>query len=309
MKKIIVGVFLIVSMLAISMSNILLAQEGETIEISFKVGDDTLSINGNFVKVETPVVINGVTLVPVRVITESFGAEVDWDGKDRCVTLNYSEVIIKLYIDNKTAFVDGQEINLLEAPRIINDRTMVPLRFITENFGATVHYEHDTKQITVIKENPNPHSIKDFGLILKKTNKKRIGDSYYNWSIDFPKTLYLQHRNFNGSFNIISERDHYYSFIISLFEKKDEVTVDTVYTDLINSTQDYILMDHVKTETQDGGYVKVVYRDSVLNFEERFYLKENMMYCIFLTADYEYYKDYNEEISKILDSFQIIILI
>ncbi len=85
--------------------------------------------------------------------------------------------------------------------------------------------------------------------------------------------------------------------------------MDTVYTDLINSTQDYILMDHVKTETQDGGYVKVVYRDSVLNFEERFYLKENMMYCIFLTADYEYYKDYNEEISKILDSFQIIILI
>lgn len=54
----------------------------DPVEISFKIGDDTLTINGQSVKTEKPYVYGvGVTLVPVRVITESFGAMVDWKRK------------------------------------------------------------------------------------------------------------------------------------------------------------------------------------------------------------------------------------
>ena len=72
------------------------------VEISFKVGDSTLNINGEDVTVETPYVVGeGVTLVPVRVITEAFGAEVDWDGNERKVTLTTDEKKIELWKGKK----------------------------------------------------------------------------------------------------------------------------------------------------------------------------------------------------------------
>ena len=57
-------------------------EEPEKIVISFKLGDSVLSINGNDVAVTTPYEINGTTLVPLRVITEAFGADVFWDEEN-----------------------------------------------------------------------------------------------------------------------------------------------------------------------------------------------------------------------------------
>ena len=80
------------------------AAEGD-VEIRFSVGDSTLSINGEEVTVTTPYVVEGTTLVPVRVITEAFGAEVSWNDAEQSVTINYRDVVIKLAIGNKTAYI------------------------------------------------------------------------------------------------------------------------------------------------------------------------------------------------------------
>ena len=78
----------------------------DKIEISFCVGDSTLIINGEAVTVEKPYVVgDGVTLVPVRVITESFGAEVDWDGNTKTVYLDYAGTNIVLQIEIGRAHV------------------------------------------------------------------------------------------------------------------------------------------------------------------------------------------------------------
>lgn len=54
-----------------------LAEDAQKVEISFKVGDSTLMINGSPVTVQTPYVAGeGTTLVPLRVISEAFGAVV-----------------------------------------------------------------------------------------------------------------------------------------------------------------------------------------------------------------------------------------
>jgi len=277
------------------------AEEGERIEISFKVGDEILKINGEDVKVEKPVVINGVTLVPLRVITEAFGAEVNWDGQQRCVTLNYSQVTIKLYIDKKEAYVDGVAIELLEAPRIINDRTMVPLRFITENFGADVDYDDKTKQITVVKETANENSIKDFSLILKKTTKDKVGDSYYGWSMNFPKNLNLRYRSFNGNLNIFADKDGNYSIMLSILQS-DKITIDNLLSFALSSVKDdYTLMKQEKGE----GYAKVVYRDRIFAYEDRYYIKDGKIYYLNLIfEDYNIYKS-DQDIQRLLDSFSV----
>lgn len=297
-KFTLVMILLFVTMMTCAVS----AEDGERIEVTFKVGDEILKINGEDVKVEKPVVINGVTLVPLRVITEAFGADVQWDGELRCVTLNYSEVIIKLYIDNKEANVDGTSIELLEAPRIINDRTMVPLRFITENFGADVDYEDKTKQITVIKETANENSIKDFSLILKKTTKGKVGDSYYGWSIDFPRTLKLKYRSFNGSLNIFADEDMTYSILLSMYQQ-DKVTVDNILSFVLSSIKDNYTL--IKQEKPNENYIRVVYRDKTYAYEDRYYINDGRVYSInMIFEEYSNYKS-NQDVQKLLDSFSM----
>lgn len=306
MKKI-VKLILAVVFVLVSCSLIWAAEEPEDsnkIEISFMVGDEILKINGEDVKVEMPVVINGVTLVPLRVISEAFGAQVSWNEELKLVTLDYSGVNIKLNIDNKTAIVDGNETMLLEAPQIINGRTMVPMRFITENFGADVDYQSDTKLITVVKEIVSENSIKDFGLVLKKTTKTKVGDSYHNWSMDFPKTLKLEYRNFTGTLNFFSAVDQSYTMILTIIDNRD-FTIDSLMTRSLKEVEKYTLLYQGKEKEGDKEYIKIVWRDKVSCYEYRAFFSEEKLYEINAKfADYNSYKG-NEEIQKQFNSFSI----
>lgn len=144
-------ILLVISAMLVCFSLVCTAQfEKDIVEIAFKVGDSNLYVNGEGVEVQTPYVTpDGVTLVPVRVITEAFGAEVDWDGSEKRVTLSYGEKTLKLWIDNAFAECDGKQIQLLSAPQLTNSVTMVPLRFISESFDASVSYDDDTRAINV----------------------------------------------------------------------------------------------------------------------------------------------------------------
>lgn len=125
------------------------------VSVSFCVGDSILSINGKDVELETAPYVagTGVTLVPLRVISEAFGAEVNWDGDTKTVTVNYGDTEIKVVIGSNTATVDGDIAFELEvAPELSETgNTMVPLRFISEKLGATVGYDEATAGITVEK--------------------------------------------------------------------------------------------------------------------------------------------------------------
>ncbi len=127
-------------------------KENGKVSISFELGDSVLNINGTEIEVEKPYVVGiGITLVPLRVISEAFGAEVDWDGDTKTVSVDYDNKSIKLQIDIKTAVIDGDiDYELEEAPQLTeNGFTMVPLRFISESLGADVNYDEETKGITV----------------------------------------------------------------------------------------------------------------------------------------------------------------
>ena len=127
------------------------SEKMQNVEISFCIGDSILSINGSKVEVEAPYIAGeGVTLVPLRVISEAFGAEVNWDGDTKTVTIAHNDNNISVQIDNNTAVVNGENKTLEESPELtVNGITMLPLRFISEELGATVGYEHETQAISV----------------------------------------------------------------------------------------------------------------------------------------------------------------
>lgn len=97
-----------------------------------------------------PVIKSGRTLVPVRVITESLGADVDWDQAARKVTIIKHDSTIELTIDQPVVYKDGTRISDLDVPaQITGGRTMVPIRFISENFGATVKWDGASRVVSV----------------------------------------------------------------------------------------------------------------------------------------------------------------
>ncbi len=96
-----------------------------------------------------PIIVNDRTLAPVRVISENLGAEVYWDNDNRLVQVITPSKTIILKIDDRKALVDGQEI-LLDVPaKIVNDRTMVPLRFLGETLGAKVGWDNDLRRVII----------------------------------------------------------------------------------------------------------------------------------------------------------------
>ncbi len=183
----------ILAMLAAAALPAYAAQIPEKTEISFKVGDSILTVNGEAMSVTAPYIVgDGTTLVPLRVITEAFGAEVSWDGETKSIDLKYPEVNITLQIGSKSALVNTHAEELLAEPELYNDTTMVPLRFISETFGAKVSY--DNGLITVLKEAPKQSSQIEGAI-----DSEYIGDSFYGWTMKNPKNLTMADRSFDGS--------------------------------------------------------------------------------------------------------------
>lgn len=96
-----------------------------------------------------PVIDNSRTLVPLRTIFVSLGAAVEWDGPTQTVTATRASTSIVLTIGQTTAYVNGDAVILDVPARIIEGRTLVPLRFIGEALGADVEWDAATQTINI----------------------------------------------------------------------------------------------------------------------------------------------------------------
>ena len=108
------------------------------------VGNEPISLDA------APIIEQGVTLVPLRFIAEAFDSEVNWNGALQIITIVNKSHSVQLQINSKLVFIDNRKGDDLEvAPKIVNGRTFVPIRFISEAFGAEVSWDGATKTITI----------------------------------------------------------------------------------------------------------------------------------------------------------------
>jgi len=96
-----------------------------------------------------PVVESGTTLVPLRLISETLGAEVSWNASKQQATITTAAYTVIFTIGSKTYTVNGANKTLLQAPKLINGSTMVPIRAFAEAIGAKVNYISSTHTATV----------------------------------------------------------------------------------------------------------------------------------------------------------------
>jgi len=155
--------------------------------IMLQIDGDKMSVGGAENTVIAPYEIGGVTMVPLRALSEALDAEVQWDGETRGITITMDGIDIKLTVDSAEAFVNGKKKALMRAPELANDTTMIPLRFVSENFGADVAYYPEDRRISVVFRKGAAVSKMDFAkleackdMILTKTlkNGERFGGSF-----------------------------------------------------------------------------------------------------------------------------------
>ena len=98
---------------------------------------------------QPPLIQNDRTLVPFRKIFEEMGAEVLWDDEAKTVTAEKENVKITLTIGTPVMYKNGEAVSLDAAAVIVNSRTLVPLRAVSEAFGCKVDWDGDTRTVCI----------------------------------------------------------------------------------------------------------------------------------------------------------------
>ncbi|MCL1842191.1 MAG: N-acetylmuramoyl-L-alanine amidase family protein [Defluviitaleaceae bacterium] len=109
-----------------------------------------------------PILVEGRTLVPFREVFQRVGGTVGWHGGHRQVSLFFGDNVLVMTIDETTANLNGNFIEMDTPPIIYNDRTMIPLRFPAEIFDFDVDW--DDIQRAAIVNSPNASEGESSGI-------------------------------------------------------------------------------------------------------------------------------------------------
>jgi len=123
--------------------------------ILMTIGKDTMIVNGQVAEIDpgrgtAPLIENGRTLVPIRAIVEAMGGTAEWDAATSKVTISALNHNVEMQVGSKNIAVDGGTASMDIAPEIINGRTMLPIRFVTENIGCSVAWIASTQEVVIV---------------------------------------------------------------------------------------------------------------------------------------------------------------
>ncbi len=209
-------IILIIITLIVSMSDLSLVVNAENVRVS-------LTINGENIESDaSPLLQGGRTIAPVRIVSEKLGAYVDWNASTRTVTIKNNNDTITLQINSKTITRNNQNMQIDIAPQIIDGRTYVPLRFVSEVLGYEVDWNGQERRVYISSHDEtstNPSaSIKDIARVRMTDDNLAVyveidGDFTYNTMllsgpdrlvIDFPKTSFDISNNLLDSQGVLS---------------------------------------------------------------------------------------------------------
>jgi len=114
-----------------------------------------------------PVISSGRTLVPVRVIAEGLGADVDWNQQTRTAVIRRDKQELVLRVGSNLAQVNGKQVKMDAPPLMSNQRMLLPIRFVSESLGITIGWVESTRTVVanetpqaLLNGQPAPETIK-----------------------------------------------------------------------------------------------------------------------------------------------------
>lgn len=112
-------------------------------------GDISVSLNGENVEFATqsPVIVEGRTLIPLRGVFEQLGYEISWDNESKTATFVKDETTVKVSVNSKSFTVNDSDVALDVPAQIVNGSMMLPLRAIGEATGLDVDWDGESKTV------------------------------------------------------------------------------------------------------------------------------------------------------------------
>ncbi len=121
--------------------------------INVHANDVSVVVNGEPLNTDqNAVIVDSRTLVPLRAIFEALGADVKWDDTTKSVEAVRRYTTVSLQIGSKAIYINKARNELDVSAMILNDRTMVPARAVSEALGAKVDWDADTKTVIITDE-------------------------------------------------------------------------------------------------------------------------------------------------------------
>jgi len=117
---------------------------------SQKDNEIKVTLDGDRVEFDQPPVsVDERTLVPIRAVMEKMGGTVNWLPETNTTEIKFDGNRMQLVLDSTTAFYNGEAYKLDVPPQAINNRTLMPLRFVSEKFGFDVEWEAETRTVVI----------------------------------------------------------------------------------------------------------------------------------------------------------------
>ncbi len=164
MLKINKSIFLFILILFLQSSvltTLLCSQSKLPIEINYQINNAFMRVNGQVKEIDpgtknSPILIKewGRTAVPIRSLVESLGGTVAWESSKKKVTIYLKGSKIEMWIGDPNARVNDLQIWIDETnhnvrPIILNNRTYIPLRFVSETLGSKVEWINNSQTIKI----------------------------------------------------------------------------------------------------------------------------------------------------------------
>ncbi|QAY67745.1 stalk domain-containing protein [Paenibacillus protaetiae] len=119
-------------------------------QIVMNIGNKAATVGGKAYTLDVaPVEMQGTTYVPIRFISEAMGGIVKWEQSLSRVTVLRGSTMLEMNIGKKEMNVNGKVSATSVAPIIQNNRTLIPIRLVSENLGLKVDYEAKTRKVTI----------------------------------------------------------------------------------------------------------------------------------------------------------------
>ena len=121
--------------------------------ITMDVGKNLYGVNGSKIIMDTvPVNNGGNVFVPIRAIAEALGMVIEWDSTTKTITMTNGATVTRMMIGSTYLYTNGTKVILNFPPYIdSNDRTMVPVRAVSEAFGCKVDWIQRLKRVMILE--------------------------------------------------------------------------------------------------------------------------------------------------------------
>ncbi|GAA0834701.1 hypothetical protein GCM10008915_19740 [Bifidobacterium pullorum subsp. gallinarum] len=272
--------------------------------LTVQSGSSTASVNGTAYTIAKPQLKQGVLMVPLGVFKKAFGSEIRLEGENRVRLLQGSHTVV-LVIDNKTAWIDGKKVQLPAEPTMVAGTLMVPLRPVAAGIGAKVSSSQGKLSISLMVMDKEEKQGE--GEINNTTGKTRIGNSYYEWSMNYPSWMMVGRGTDDESGAAFNDATGRYYLEVHASSQKVKQSPDDLLERLlkeVNDSGDVVLHQ----ETVSGGtvpYARVISRDvdGVLWEGRQYYANDRVYELYFADAEAVHYKDMDKH-AGLLGSFR-----